>query len=171
MVNKDKGVLMSTLQEQLGMKKPFRILEEEVYLNLKLCNFGLALPLENEFKKFGLTGVTYNILRILRGAGEEGLPCAEISKRMLARVPDVTRLFDRLVRLKYVIRDKKEGDRRVVMQKITEEGLSILSQLDISTFQIHKDNLSFMKIEELTQLNNLLNQIRNHMNDTGLLKV
>ena len=154
---------MKTLQEQLKMSKPFRTLEEEVLLNLKVTNYELNIKFEELFRQVRLTDVTYNILRILRGAGVEGLPCSEISKRMLSRVPDVTRLIDRLVKLEYVIRVNKIGDRRVVIQQLTEKGKEVLSSLDEKTFKIHQENFSILKKEELEQLNELLNIVRNNI--------
>ena len=38
----------------------------------------------------------YNVLRILRGAGDAGLRCSEVGARLLVHDPDVTRLLDRL---------------------------------------------------------------------------
>lgn len=162
------NMTLKSLQEQLGMSKPFRNLEEEVFLNLKVTNFGLSAKFEELFREVNLTEVTYNILRILRGAGPEGLPCAKISQRMLSRVPDVTRLIDRLVKLDYVNRDRNEEDRRVVIQKLTEKGKAVLEKLDTKTFQIHIDNFSFLKHEELANLNDLLNVIRNKINEKGV---
>lgn len=152
---------IKSLQTQLGMSKPFRNLEEEVFLNIKVSNYALSAKFEDLFRSASLTEVTYNILRILRGAGSEGLPCAEISKRMLARVPDVTRLIDRLVKLELVVRERKEGDRRVVIQQLTEKGKNILAELDVKTLKIHKENFSYMKPEDLAKLNELLNVVRN----------
>lgn len=153
-----------TLQEHLGMSKPFRSIEEEVFLNIKVTNYELTKNFDELFRSVKLTEVTFNILRILRGAGPEGLPCAEISKRMLSRVPDVTRLIDRLVKLDFVVRERKEGDRRVVIQQLTEKGKSVLAELDIKLSKIHQDNFAKVKPEDLTRLNELLNEVRNKIN-------
>lgn len=153
-----------TLQEHLGMSKPFRSIEEEVFLNIKVTNYELSKNFDELFKSVKLTEVTFNILRILRGAGPSGLPCAEISKRMLSRVPDVTRLIDRLVKLEFVVRERKEGDRRVVIQQLTEKGKLLLADLDIKLSKIHQDNFTKVKPEDLVKLNELLNEVRNKIN-------
>jgi DNA-binding MarR family transcriptional regulator len=153
-----------TLQDQLKMSKSFRCIEEEVFLNLKVTDYNLTAKFEELFREVKLTEVTYNILRILRGAGPNGLPCAEISKRMLSRVPDVTRLIDRLVALEFVTRERKEGDRRVVIQQLTEKGSEILVELDKKTLLIHQENFASIKPEDLMRLNELLNVVRNNTN-------
>jgi DNA-binding MarR family transcriptional regulator len=38
----------------------------------------------------------YNVLRILRGAGGNGLPTLSIVERMIENAPGITRLIDRL---------------------------------------------------------------------------
>jgi DNA-binding MarR family transcriptional regulator len=58
------------------------------------------------FKRHGLSAPQYNVLRILRGAGAAGLRCQEISERMVSRVPDITRLLDRLGDKDLVVRER-----------------------------------------------------------------
>lgn len=161
---------MKTLQEQLKMSKPFRLLEEEVFLNMKVTLHGFSSCCEKIFDEVNLTEVTYNILRILRGAGENGLPCSEISSRMLARVPDVTRLIDRLVKLEYVVRGKLEGDRRIVLQHLTAKGKDVLEALDQKLGKIHQENFSGLSKVELIRLNELINVIRENFNEKGVQK-
>ena len=72
-------------------------------------------------KPHDLTGSQYNVLRILRGAAEDGLPCRQISARMLNRVPDVTRLVDRLVCSGLAERISQANDRRVVRVRTTHK--------------------------------------------------
>ncbi len=169
-INFSERVRLKTLQEQLKMSKPFRLLEEEVFLNLKVTLYGLSSQCEELFDEVGLTEVTYNIMRILRGAGEKGLPCSEISNRMLARVPDVTRLIDRLVKLEYVERGKLEGDRRVVLQHLTPKGQKVLEGLDDKLAVIHRENFSGLSKVELIRLNELVNVLREKFNEKGVKK-
>ena len=85
-----------SLQHQLKKKYPFELPEEEVSLNIQRT-FGVLMGPELElFKKHKLSPPLYNILRILRGVGSDGLPCSQIGDRMVTRVPDMTRLIDRL---------------------------------------------------------------------------
>src|SRR5258708_6687065 len=87
------------LQAELKQKIPFASREAEAYLSLLRTADALQTQVEAQLKEFGLTGTQYNALRILRGAGPEGLPCREIGERMITRDPDITRLLDRLENL------------------------------------------------------------------------
>jgi DNA-binding MarR family transcriptional regulator len=82
------------------------------------------------FKEHGLSAPQYNVLRILRGAGDSGLNCQDISASMISRVPDITRLLDRLQDKALVVRQRSTEDRRVVMANITGQGLSLLEMMD-----------------------------------------
>ncbi len=79
---------------------------------------------------FGVTLQQYNVLRILRGAGPDGLPTLTISERMMEKTPGVTRLLDRLEKRGWVARERDSEDRRRVWVKITRDGLELLRQLD-----------------------------------------
>jgi len=79
---------------------------------------------------YGISPTQYNALRILRGAGEDGLACNEIADRMLNRDPDVTRLLDRLVKSGWARRGRDQSDRRVITARITDAGLALLKELD-----------------------------------------
>src|SRR5512138_1409830 len=102
------------LQAEIRQRKPFVSLEEETYLNLVRTADALTRELELFLQPFGLTATQYNVLRILRGAGEEGATCTAISERLLAFDPDVTRLLDRLEKSGWVQRTRSVTDRRVV---------------------------------------------------------
>ena len=84
------------LGEEIGQSKPFRSLEQEAFLNIQRTAESLSYDLAKALEPYGLTPTQYNALRILRGAGEGGAACSEIASRMVTRVPDVTRLLDRL---------------------------------------------------------------------------
>ena len=76
-----------------------------------------------------LSSTQYNVLRILRGS-PDGLPCGEIANRMITRDPDITRLLDRLEKRGLISRCRETKDRRMVMARITPEGLKLLGRLD-----------------------------------------
>jgi len=146
-----------------GTRKPGtggRMMEEAVFLNLTRSQAILSRRFEKFFKEKRLTPATYNILRILRGAGESGLPCSEIPRRMLAEVPDVTRLIDRLVGLGLVARYRTEEDRRKVFQKLTPKGYELLSEMDGPMREIHRDQLGHLSTQDLERLNQLLIEAR-----------
>lgn len=98
--------------------KPFRNVRDEVILNLWRTADFVDYKLHLLLKTRDISQTQYNVLRILRGAGSDGLPCGEIAGRLLRHDPDVTRLMDRLVRRGLARRIGLRDDRRVVIAKI-----------------------------------------------------
>ena len=148
------------LKDEIKKKKPFEHPEEEAYLNLLRTTTVLYAEFERLFKRTGLSEPQYNVLRILRGVGGSGLPCTEIGARMIARVPDVTRLVDRLEAAGFVERCRISQDRRVVQVKITEKGLKTLAEMDGPVLELNKRLLRHMTRAELDELSRLLVKAR-----------
>lgn len=108
------------------------------------------------FKIHGLSAPQYNVLRILRGARDEDLSCREVGNRLLKRVPDVTRLLDRLEERDLITRWRCDGDRRVVRTRITDGGLELLQAIDGPLrAQVREDFRNFDD-RKLAQLDRLL---------------
>lgn len=148
------------LQAEIKQTKPFRSLEDEAYLNL-LRTTDALLRLEIELlKAWNLSPSQYNALRILRGAGHEGVTCRELSERMLTRDPDVTRLIDRLETRGFISRSRSDPDRRVVRTRITSEGLDVLSQIDGPSLEWSRKHLGHLTEAQLRQLIALLELAR-----------
>jgi DNA-binding MarR family transcriptional regulator len=78
----------------------------------------------------GITLQQYNVLRILRDAGPQGLPTLAIADRMIERAPGITRLVDRLETKGLIARKRTESNRRQVLCYLTRQGLNLLSELD-----------------------------------------
>src|SRR5271166_844954 len=112
------------------------------------------------FKQHGISGAQYNVLRILRGVGEP-LPCQEIAGRMITRLPDITRLVDRLLEAGQVERSRTPMDRRLVLTTITEAGLRLLAAIDDPLLRLHHEQLGHLTRSELAELNRLLVKARN----------
>lgn len=123
-------VMGTKLQKELKQTKPFKSLEEEVILNVARTAEYLGSALAAVFKSVDLTATQYNALRILRGAGTDGLSCGEISERMVTKESDITRLLDRLEARGFISRERPENNRRMVVTRITAEGLRVLADLD-----------------------------------------
>lgn len=141
-----------TLADEIKQTKPFSSLAEEAFLNLQRTAEALVRGSAETLKPFGITGTQYNVLRILRGAGPEGLPCSEIGERMVTRDPDVTRLLDRLEKQHFITRTRSDEDRRVVNTRITKKGLDLLEKLDTPMTEIHTRQLGHMSRESLLSL-------------------
>ena len=94
-----------------------------------------------------ITPQQFNVLRILRGAGVDGIACAEISKRMITKDSDITRLLDRLEKLTFISRKRLNTDRRVILTRISDQGMVLLKQLDQPVLVLHRKQ--FKKVPNL----------------------
>jgi MarR family transcriptional regulator, organic hydroperoxide resistance regulator len=148
------------LQAELKQKIPFASREAEAYLSVLRTADALQTQVEAQLKEFGLTGTQYNALRILRGAGPEGLPCREIGERMITRDPDITRLLNRLEDRGFVQRTRAKHDRRVIYGKITAAGLRHLRDMDGPLEKFGREMLRHVGEEKLKQLIDLLELVR-----------
>ena len=149
-----------SLKDEIKKKKPFEHPEEEAYLNLLRTTAVLFAEFERPLKEAGLSEPQYNVLRILRGVGGNGAACSEVGARMITRVPDVTRLVDRLEAAGLVERCRIAQDRRVVQVKITARGLTALAELDEPLIAMNKKLLGHMTRKELDDLIRLLEKAR-----------
>ena len=143
----------------IKQNRPFSGVEHQVYLALQRAAADLTQQAAVLLRPFGLSGAQYNILRILRGAGAEGLACGEIAERLLTRDPDMTRLLDRMQRQGLVTRERASHDRRVVTTRITAQGRHVLSQLDEPMAGMHRRQLAHMDAARLRDLATLLDAV------------
>jgi DNA-binding MarR family transcriptional regulator len=123
-------VAVSALREEIKQRRPFRSRGHEGVLSLLLTADRLRRDLAQVVEPHGLTLQQYNVLRILRGAGEKGLPTLEIAERMIEQTPGITRLLDRLEKKALIRRERCPKDRRRVWVAITPSGLRLLASLD-----------------------------------------
>jgi len=131
-------------------------LSQQVYLNLTRVHEALQAGVNKLCKSYGLSPFQYNVLRILRGAGPEGLPSRAIGDRMLHRVPDITRLIDRLEAAGLVVRRRSTTDRRVVRVCLARKALELLASIDSPLLALHEEYLRHLAEDELDQLNRML---------------
>ncbi len=136
-------------------------LEEEVSLEILRAAAGLEHFLAEGLKTHGLTMKQYNVLRILRGAGSTGLCRNDVGARMIAPVPDATRLIDRLTRAGYAQKDENPDDRRYITTRITEKGLELLASLDEPIQDMHLSQFGHLSPEDLQTLSTLLKAAQN----------
>lgn len=148
------------LQAELKQKLPFTSPQQETYLSLLRTADALQAQVEGKLQEFGLTGTQYNALRILRGAGPDGLPCREIGERMITHDPDITRLLNRLEDRGFVERTRARHDRRVIYGKITAAGLKLLREMDAPIEKHSREILRHVGQKQLKQLIELLELVR-----------
>ncbi len=153
--------MVRNLQAELKQRRPFRSLRQEAHLSVQRTAAVLEHDFELAIKPYGLTATQYNVLRILRGAGEHGLCRHEIRDRMVRPMPDVTRLLDRLEEMELIVRERGGQDRRFVTTRITTAGLRQLAGLDDLVNEIHDRLLGHLDDASLRSLVDLLAHVRN----------
>jgi DNA-binding MarR family transcriptional regulator len=135
-------------------------LEDRVFVAILKAADELAQEAEQLIRTADLTGTQYNVLRILRGAGPEGLACRAIGDRMITHDPDITRLLDRMEKRGLITRERQKDDRRVVNTRITPQGLALIKPLDQPVRELHKKQFRHMAGARLKTLYDLLEEIR-----------
>lgn len=134
--------------------------EAATFLELLVTQDQLTAEVVDLLGAHDLTSQQYNVLRILRGGDAGGLPCQVIGERMIQRVPDVTRLVDRLEAAKLVERARTPEDRRVVLVRITAAGRALLATLDAPVDALHRKQFAALTSAELAELQCLLQKAR-----------
>ncbi len=148
------------LKDEIKQQKPFNSLEQEVFLNLQRTADALSRRVAEALKPLGVSPTQFNVLRILRGAGDTGLPCGEIGDRMITHDPDITRLLDRLEKRALIQRCRESKDRRVITARITREGLSLLAEFDEREQSLEREMLHHLGERKLKALCELLEEAR-----------
>ena len=149
------------LRDEIKQNKPFTSLEQEAQLNILRTGNVLSDAFERILKPHGITGTQYNVLRILRGAEPGGLCRNEVRERLLNRMPDATRLLDRMEEAGLVTRARDGGDRRLVTTRITRVGRKLVDDLDAVAAAEHERQLGHLTDKQLKTLIDLLTQARN----------
>jgi DNA-binding MarR family transcriptional regulator len=134
-------------------------LEVQLFVTILKIADSLSQDAEQLLKSAGLTGAQYNVLRILRGAEPDGLPCRGIGERMISRDPDMTRLLDRMEKREWITRERQKEDRRVVKTRITAEGLTLLKKLDQPVGMLHESQFRHISATHLKALKELLEEL------------
>ena len=117
-----------SIEDEIRQTKPFAQPSARALVSL-LRTASIVEHEENEaLRPHGLTGTQYNVLRILRGAGKRGLCGREVGERLIARVPDVPRLLDRMAETGLITRERDSADRRHVTARIAPKGRRLLAE-------------------------------------------
>ncbi len=148
------------LQDELKQSRPFKSLEEEAVLNIARTFAVLEHALARVLKPHNITPTQYNVLRILRGAGADGLCRNEVGERLVRQVPDVTRLLDRMEQQDLIGRRRGGSDRRFVTTRITSKGLKLANMLDEEVQAVHRGQLGHLDPKSLQKLVTLLEEVR-----------
>jgi MarR family transcriptional regulator, organic hydroperoxide resistance regulator len=153
----------SGIQQELVQKRPFHSIRAEVAVSI----LRTAALIERHFAQVvassGITVQQYNVLRILRGAGAEGLPTLVIRDRMIHEAPGITRLLDKLETAGLARRERSSPDRRQVHCHITDKGLAVLDELEVAMRKADDVAVGSLNEEEQRQLLKLLEAARTGM--------
>jgi DNA-binding MarR family transcriptional regulator len=141
-------------------KENFRSREQQATVGLLRTADAVKRSLAHVIEPHGITPQQYNVLRILRGAGPDGLPTLTIGERMIEQTPGVTRLVDRLERKGLVARTPCAKDRRRVFCRITPNGLDLLKELDDPVNRWDAQTVSILPPSELDSFITLLDRVR-----------
>ncbi|NLG62961.1 MAG: MarR family transcriptional regulator [Candidatus Cloacimonetes bacterium] len=150
------------LRAEIRQARPFSSPEQEAFLSIGRTWAVLEHSFSEALKPYGITPTQYNVLRILRGAGDSGLCRAEVMERMITMVPDATRLLDRMEAAGLIERQRSSEDRRFVTTRITRRGLELLDQLDEPVRTLHRQHLGALEPARLRELISLLAQVRDN---------
>jgi DNA-binding MarR family transcriptional regulator len=148
--------MTNELITELRQTKPFQSLAQEAHLSVIRTGAVLLEGIERLLKPYGISATQYNVLRILRGAGQDGLCRNEIRDRLINRMPDVSRLLDRMEEAGLVARERDAVDRRLVTTRLAERGTQLVNELDALIDATHDQQLGHMSEKELRELLRLL---------------
>jgi DNA-binding MarR family transcriptional regulator len=154
--------MASKLQEEIKQGKPFSDVRQETWLNLQRTSAQLTHHFEHRLRPYGLSPTQYNVLRILRGAGDSGLCQNEIGSRLVAQVPDVPRILARMEKAGWVRRVRGDEDRRMMLVSLTQAGATLVNSMDGAVNDMMAGVFGTMAEADLERLNDLLVQARAH---------
>ena len=153
-------LMASRLQAELKQTKPFPRRSSEALLSVMRTAALLEHQVNEVLRPYGITELQYNVLRILRGAGPDGLCGREIAERLVSKVPDVSRLLDRMEGMQLLRRERDAADRRHVTARITPRGLRVLDETSSKIEAFDRERFRHLDAERLQQVIDGLADIR-----------
>ena len=148
------------LQREIRQRRPFPSVAQEGVVSVMRTADLLRRQMAALVEPFGITVQQFNVLRILRGGGPEGLPTLEVGARMVEETPGITRLLDRLEAKGWVRRQRCPKDRRQHLCWITQQGRELLASLDEPVLRSSNEALKGLTRDEQSALVRLLDQVR-----------
>ena len=130
--------------------------EQRTVVALGRTVFRLMHQMEQLLKPHDLTPTQYNVLRILNGAGAEGLCGSEIGRRLVSQVPDMTRLLDRMAAAGLVERERDPKHRSFVTTRLTEAGRQKLLETTPAIDAYHRQQFRRFTPDQLQTFRDLL---------------
>lgn len=156
---------MHALSTDIKQTKPFASACQKTALSILHTADGLRRRYHEVMVPFDVSFQQYNVLRIVRGAGEAGIPSLEIAERMIERSPGMTRLLDRLEEKGLVIRTRSREDRRVVFCVLTAEGSDLLERMEPCVREAEQRAMTSLDISHLRELSKMLGDVRGGLDE------
>jgi DNA-binding MarR family transcriptional regulator len=152
--------MSSALQHELRQRRPFQSAAHEAVVGLMRTADLIRRHAAALVEPHGITPQQFNVLRILRGAADEGLPTLEVAERMIEQTPGVTRLLDRLEVKELVRRQRCPKDRRQHLCWITGKGLALLEKIDAVAPRANEESMKGLKQKDRVALIRLMDAVR-----------
>jgi DNA-binding MarR family transcriptional regulator len=134
--------------------------EYDAMLNVVRTAAALLDQLDGLLRPYGIGTTQYNVLRILRIAEPDGFCRNALRDRMLSRMPDMTRLLDRMEEMGLVTRERDDEDRRMVTTRITDAGRRLVDELEGPVIELYQGRFGRLSPDEVGTLTQLLRRVR-----------
>lgn len=121
-----------SLDIELGLRKPVKLLAHEALLSTYFTASCLRKKAGQFLQPFGLTDVQFNLMMLLQhqSGPVDGLTQAKLSNMMLVNRANITSLIDRMEKAKLVTRTSTPSDRRYNIIVLTPYGKKLLSRIE-----------------------------------------
>lgn len=151
------------IEEEINQSK-FNTAQEKALVNIIFTSNAIQDSFKKALKEHGISLPQYNVLRILKGRKDGHATCGDLKDVMLDKNPDVTRLCDKLVEKKLIVRNFNKTNRRQILLKISDLGLKTLEEIYPLFGSVH-NQLKDLKESDLLHLSDTLDSIRAKMKD------
>jgi DNA-binding MarR family transcriptional regulator len=158
----------SALQKEISQRRPFQSAAQEASLGIVRTASLVRRAITKVVSPYGITQPQYNVLRILRGAGKNGLPTLEVRSRMIDEAPGITRLVNKLERAGLMRRERSTPDRRQVICVISAKGLELLAKIDPLIGVADRAGTAGLSPAEQRAMIRLLDKVRSSINQSDL---
>ena len=149
------------IEEEINQSK-FNSSQEKVIVNIIFTANAIEDAFKKALKMYEISLPQYNVLRILKGRKDGYATCGDLKEVMLDKNPDVTRLCDKLVLKKLIVRSSNKNNRRQILLRISDKGLTALEEIN-PYFVAVNEGLKGIDLEKLEQISDILDEIRDSL--------
>lgn len=150
----DDNFVSMKIEEEL--KHQFLTPQQRMATNIIFTSNWILNKISISLKPTGLSLQQFNVLSILHGQPNQSATVNLIKDRLIDRMPNVSRLVNKLMEKGLIEKERNLSDQRVVYVKLTPEGLA----MKIQGRQIIDQGIIDFSDEESDNLNNLLEKLR-----------